>query len=90
MDDALFLLLESQMLLTVLITVLTELKEGLAQLMLCSIMWWSLSFTLILTLTSYWWTFLIPFVIGWLYFLRVITQIFDSNKLKELVVRAYG
>jgi hypothetical protein len=65
-------------------------KEGLVQLMLCCITWWSLSFTIILALTDYWWTFLIPFVIGWIYMLRVITKIFDVNKLKELVVRAYG
>jgi len=90
MDDALVMLLGSQILLTVFITSLAEMKEGLVQLMLCSIMWWSLSFTIILALTDYWWTFLIPFVIGWIYMLRVITKIVDVNRLKELVVRAYG
>jgi hypothetical protein len=86
MNDVIFLMVA----VTALTTVLTEWKEGIAQLLLCAVTWWSLGFTIVLVLTDYWFIFLIPFVIGWLYLLRVVTQILDSNKLKELVVRAYG
>jgi hypothetical protein len=86
MNDVMFLMIA----MTGLTTVLTEWKEGIAQLLLCAVMWWSLGFTVVLVLTDYWWIFLLPFVVGWLYFLRVVAQVFDSNKLKELVVRVYG
>lgn len=65
-------------------------EENRINFFISTLCWWSFSFFWLIALTDYWWLFILPHAIGWVYLLRLVLKIFDINKLENAILRLYG